>query len=65
MDRNLNLANEKELTALIRAHLAATGSPRAAQILKDWKSERSRFVKVCPVEYRKQIAARTALTGAR
>ena len=57
--------DEKELTALIRAHLAATGSPRAAQILKDWNAERSRFVKVCPVEYRKQIAARTALTGAR
>ena len=50
-------ADEAELLSLIREHLEATGSPKAAAILKDWVNLRSRFVKVIPVEYRHVLAA--------
>ena len=49
--------DEKELLALIREHLAATGSPKAAAVLADWVNQRSRFVKIIPVEYRHILAA--------
>ena len=49
--------NEEELLALLREHLEATGSPCAAAKLADWENERSRFVKVIPVEYRHAMAS--------
>ncbi len=41
---------EAELRGLIEAHAAATGSPRAQRLLRDWDVERDRFVQVCPKE---------------
>jgi glutamate synthase (NADPH/NADH) large chain len=52
-------ADEKEVQALIREHLAATQSTRAKEILDTWQDARSRFIKVFPVEYR-QLLAKTA-----
>ncbi len=48
-------ADEAELLTLIREHEAATGSPLATRILRDWEAERARFVKVFPIEYRKAL----------
>ena len=48
-------ADEAELLALIREHEAATGSPLASRILKNWEAERAQFVKVFPIEYRKAL----------
>jgi len=44
--------DEKELLALIRAHCESTGSVKAKRILDDWLSQRPKFVKIFPVEYR-------------
>ena len=49
--------DEAELLALLKEHLEATGSPNAAAKLADWENERSKFVKVIPVEYRHAMAA--------
>ncbi|MCI7642913.1 MAG: glutamate synthase large subunit [Lentisphaeria bacterium] len=51
--------SELELQGLIREHLAATGSVKAQQILENWVDERSKFVKVFPVEY-KQLLLKSA-----
>ncbi|MEG1980206.1 MAG: hypothetical protein RR060_05735, partial [Victivallaceae bacterium] len=51
-----NSESELELQELIREHLAATGSIKAQQILSDWAIERSKFVKVFPVEYKQLLA---------
>lgn len=40
-----------------KSTLEATGSPNAAAKLADWENERSKFVKVIPVEYRHAMAA--------
>ncbi len=47
--------DEERLTALLRNHLAYTGSARAKQILDGWAEYRHRFVKVMPVEYRRAL----------
>ena len=47
--------SEQELLALIKEHLALTGSKRAKNILNDWVNERDKFVKVFPVEYRNAL----------
>ena len=49
--------DEAELLALLKEQLEATGSPNAAAKLADWENERSKFVKVIPVEYRHAMAA--------
>jgi glutamate synthase (NADPH/NADH) large chain len=41
---------EAELKGMIEAHLAETGSPRAAAVLREWDSERERFLQICPKE---------------
>jgi glutamate synthase (NADPH) large chain len=50
-----NSESEEELLALIKEHLAVTGSKRAGNILNDWVNERDKFVKVFPVEYRQAL----------
>ena len=44
---------EQELLAMLKQHVDATGSAKAAHILQDWSGYRGRFVCVMPVEYRK------------
>ncbi len=46
----------ERLRYLIGQHARYTGSRRAAEILADWPSYRSRFLKVMPVEYRRALA---------
>ncbi|MGC1305092.1 MAG: glutamate synthase large subunit [Caulobacteraceae bacterium] len=40
--------DEPAVKALIEAHLAATGSPRARELLETWTSARTHFVRVTP-----------------
>ncbi|WP_254600836.1 glutamate synthase large subunit [Caulobacter sp. S45] len=40
--------DEAALKALIEAHMAATGSPRAQMILETWSTSRARIVRVTP-----------------
>ena len=46
---------EFELLALLKEHLAATGSPLTKDILDNWVNERDKFVMVFPVEYRQAL----------
>ena len=41
---------EAQLRGLIEAHVAETGSVKAARILADWATEKANFVQVCPKE---------------
>ena len=49
---------ETELLSLLREHAAVTGSARAAGILDGWENERSRFIRIIPVEFKQLLAAR-------
>jgi glutamate synthase (NADPH/NADH) large chain len=49
--------SESELLGIIREHVAATNSVKAQHILDNWNSERPKFVKVVPVEYRHALLA--------
>ena len=51
-------AAEAELLELIREHLDATGSPRAAEMLEKWEDCRGLFVRVIPFEYRNALLQR-------
>ena len=48
--------DEREVRALLEKHVAATGSPLASRVLAVWSAERSRFIKVLPIEYKKWLA---------
>jgi len=52
---HLGDADEILLRRLIENHARATGSRRAQQILEAWTTERARFVKVFPKEYRRAL----------
>ncbi len=41
-----NTPEEKTLKRLIREHVAVTNSPRAKELLEDWKNQRGNFVKI-------------------
>jgi glutamate synthase (NADPH) large chain len=41
---------EETLVALIDEHVKRTGSPRAAELLTNWKAARGRFWQICPKE---------------
>ena len=43
---------EDELKGLLREHVDATGSAKAAEMLNNWELHRARFVRIFPVEYR-------------
>jgi glutamate synthase (NADPH/NADH) large chain len=60
--------DEVILKRLVETHFKSTGSIRAREILSDWASQRARFVKVFPNEYRRALgemaaAARTTASG--
>ena len=48
--------DELILKSLIERHARYTGSERAKAILENWSTERKKFVKVFPVEYRRALA---------
>jgi glutamate synthase (NADPH/NADH) large chain len=48
--------DEAILRQLIESHFRYTGSFRAKDILHDWQSARTRFVKVMPHEYRRALS---------
>ncbi|MBR4559089.1 MAG: glutamate synthase large subunit [Fibrobacter sp.] len=52
--------SESELLGIIREHVAATNSVKGQHILDNWNSERPKFVKVVPVEYRHALLANQA-----
>jgi glutamate synthase (NADPH/NADH) large chain len=47
--------DESILKGLIECHAECTGSERAKQLLNDWSSNRSKFVKVFPNEYKRAL----------
>ncbi|WP_298767929.1 glutamate synthase large subunit, partial [uncultured Fibrobacter sp.] len=49
--------SEAELLGIIGEHVKATGSEKGRRILESWNSERPKFVKVVPVEYRHALLA--------
>jgi glutamate synthase (NADPH/NADH) large chain len=57
-------ADEVELRSLIEAHQRATGSLRARHILDDWSTQRQRFFKVMPRDYRRALAEMAAAAEA-
>jgi glutamate synthase domain-containing protein 2/glutamate synthase domain-containing protein 1/glutamate synthase domain-containing protein 3 len=60
----LDAQDETELRILISRHAAFTGSETARRVLTSWNREKSRFVKVFPLEYRQGIALESkALAG--
>ena len=42
-------ADEAELQAILKEHIARTGSPKAQRLLANWTQSRPKFVKVAPV----------------
>ena len=53
---HLGRSDEALLRSLVERHARVTGSRRAQQVLADWASYRSKFVKVFPKEYRRALA---------
>ena len=49
-----------ELRRLVEAHAQLTGSPKAKELLADWKGALKKFVKVFPHEYRRVLLEREA-----
>jgi glutamate synthase (NADPH/NADH) large chain len=56
-------ADEVILKRLVETHFKSTGSIRAREILSDWPSQRGRFVKVFPNEYRRALGEMAAATA--
>jgi glutamate synthase (ferredoxin) len=56
LDR-LNTSDEATVQTLVRQHLHATGSPRAADILEHWSVYRDKFWRVMPQEMAARIEA--------
>ena len=50
--------SESELLDIINQHVEATGSEKGKRILENWNSERPKFVKIFPVDYRNALQAR-------
>ena len=48
--------SERELLDIIKQHVEATGSEKGKRILENWNSERPKFVKIFPVDYRNALA---------
>jgi glutamate synthase domain-containing protein 3 len=51
-------ADVDEVQSLLRRHIEATGSERAAHVLENWDRLQSKFVKVFPRDYRRVLEAR-------
>ncbi|MCB8822414.1 glutamate synthase large subunit [Microvirga rosea] len=52
---NMSGSDEERLMQLITNHHTYTGSARAKEILDNWATYRTKFVKVMPVEYRRAL----------
>lgn len=52
---NMSGSDEERLMQLISNHHTYTGSTRAKEILDNWATYRTKFVKVMPVEYRRAL----------
>ncbi|MGO4526051.1 glutamate synthase large subunit [Microvirga sp. 2MCAF35] len=52
---NMSGPDEERLMQLITNHHTYTGSTRAKEILDNWTTYRTKFVKVMPVEYRRAL----------
>jgi glutamate synthase (NADPH/NADH) large chain len=53
--RHMNADDETLLRSLIERHAAYTGSERAKQLIAQWETQREKFVKVYPKEYRRAL----------
>jgi glutamate synthase (NADPH/NADH) large chain len=56
----------ERIRILVERHLLHTGSPRAKQILDNWDSALSKFIKVLPTDYAKALSdlrARSAIAA--
>ena len=51
----LSLEDEQELKNLIEEHVAATGSPKGNKILYNFETEKSKFHKIIPKDYKRVI----------
>ena len=51
----LNIEEEEELKDLITEHVELTGSPKANKILYNFETEKSRFIKIIPKDYKKVL----------
>lgn len=51
----LNIEEEQELKDLITEHVNLTGSPKANKILYNFETEKSKFVKIIPKDYKKVL----------
>ena len=54
------MSDEALLRQMIAAHASNTGSARAKAILDNWATERGKFVKVFPHEYRRALGEMAA-----
>ena len=61
--QHLNQPDEVTLKSLIENHAKYTGSERATAILANWASERTKFVKVYPTEYKRALTELAAATS--
>lgn len=52
-----DVADIKELTDLIEAHIRYTDSAIAKELLENWEQSLSQFIKVMPIEYKKVLHA--------
>jgi len=59
----LAAADEAEIQALLREHVALTGSHLADFLLDNWEEEAGRFVKVFPREYKRVLEAAVAVAA--
>jgi glutamate synthase domain-containing protein 3 len=48
------------VASMLKEHQLRTGSPKAAELLANWETAKTRFVKVMPTEYRRVLAERAA-----
>jgi len=61
---SLSQSDARLLHGLIARHASFTQSPKAKEILADWRNYRTRFVKVMPVEYRRALLQMQSRTRA-
>ncbi len=54
----LETEDETAIIALLKRHIHLTASKRATEILKNWKDEKSRFIKVFPREYKNVLRSK-------
>ena len=61
--QHLNQPDEVTLKTLITNHAQYTGSERASAILSNWATERTKFVKVYPNEYKRALTELAAASS--